>query len=110
MRYKLLKEDQNTRMLYEYKELIKVIKEMSFFQKAKIGLQFGDDEAMEIVKHIKLKYFPPNKEIYMPGEWSNGYYFILRGKVVMGVNSETSKHAELLNVSRIEKKNQEYVP
>lgn len=98
LRDKLLKEDQNTRMFYEYKELIKVVKEMSFFKKTRIGLQFGDDEAMEIVKHIKIKYFPPNKEIYMPGEWSNAYYFILRGKVIMGVNSETKRHGELLNM------------
>lgn len=65
---------------------------------------------MEIVRHIKIKYFPPNKEIYAPSEWSNGYYFILRGKVLMGVNSETSKHAELLNMSKIEKKTTDYVP
>ena len=65
---------------------------MPFFKRPHSGLRYGDEEAWEIIKNIKMKYFPANQKVYEPGEYTNCYYFILRGKVTIGVDNNSKKH------------------
>lgn len=52
---------------------------------------------MELVRHLKLKYFPPKKNIYIPGEYSHECYLIIRGKVLIGVHSDMDRTKALFN-------------
>jgi hypothetical protein len=54
------------RMPTDYKDLKKMVMQLDFFNKPRNGEQYGEEEAMELVRHIKLKYFPPKKHIYFP--------------------------------------------
>lgn len=54
-----------------------------FFKK---NSDYTAEEAMELLKHCKIKFFPPMTGIYYPGDLNHDFYFILRGKVIVGVN------------------------
>ena len=66
LKQRLNKDDASMRMPTDYKDLKKMVMQLDFFKKPKNGEQYGEEEAMELVRHIKLKYFPPKKHIYFP--------------------------------------------
>jgi signal-transduction protein with cAMP-binding, CBS, and nucleotidyltransferase domain len=95
----------------DYKDLKRMVMELDFFKKPRNGEQYGEEEAMELVRHIKLKYFPPKKHIYFPEQYSHECYFILRGKVAIGVHSDMDRNKALFNEKQAEtKKKKSSVP
>lgn len=78
----------------DYKDLKRMVMDLNFFSKPPNGEQYGEEEAMELVRHIKLKYVPPKKHIYFPGDLSHECYFILRGKVLAGVHSDMDRNRQ----------------
>lgn len=55
------------------------------------------------LKEISYRYFPPKTNIYLPGDDSTEMFFILRGKVLVGVEQDraVSKNIQIFH----EKKN-----
>lgn len=66
LKQRLNKDDASMRMPADYKDLKKMVMQLDFFNKPRNGEQYGEEEAMELVRHIKLKYFPPKKHIFFP--------------------------------------------
>lgn len=45
-------------------------------------------DAIELVRHVKVKNFKKNQVVYTPGDMDRNLYFILKGKVTMGVEKQ----------------------
>lgn len=43
----------------EFKDVKRMIMDMCFFKKPLNGCKYGEEEAAELTKHVKLKYFSP---------------------------------------------------
>jgi hypothetical protein len=96
--------DKIFRTQQEFKDLTRMIMEMSFFKKPLNECKYGEEEAIELTKHVKLKYFPPRKTIFRPGDYSNELYFIMRGKVLVGVHSDGSRTKDYIKDKYVERK------
>jgi hypothetical protein len=89
----------------DYRELRRMIKELPFFRRANNEPQFTDEEAMEVVRHVGVKYFPSKRHIYLPEDKADEMYFILRGKVLAGVSNGLQKRAsQLISDKYVERK------
>ena len=98
------KNDRTSRTQPEFKDLKRMIMDMPFFKKPRKKSKYGEEEAIELTKHVKLKYFPPRKTIFMPGDYSNELYFIMRGKVLVGVHSDGKRTKEYIKDKYVERK------
>ena len=79
--------------------------ELPFFKRKGNEPKYGEEEAMEIVRNIKVKFFPPKKHIYLPQDTTSEMFFILRGKVLCGVASAKDKNThEILPDKYVERK------
>lgn len=104
MRKDLDLNDRMSRTQQEFKDLRRMIMDMSFFKKPMNGFKYGEEEAIELTKHLKLKYFPPRKTIFKPGDYSNELYFIMRGKVLVGVHSDGRRTKDYIKDKYVERK------
>jgi hypothetical protein len=95
--------DPSQRLPADYKFLRKMIMEMPFFKRPINEPQMSDEEAMEIVRHIKVRYYPPKRHIYLPDDTTHESFYILSGKVLVGVKKH-NKAADIIPEKYIEKK------
>jgi len=49
---------------------------------------YTEEEAIELMRYAKVRYVSPGEHIYMPGETNAECFFILRGKVLVGVKQD----------------------
>lgn len=76
------------RLPRDYKELIRIISNMHFFHKPMNDHTYTEEEAIELMRYAKVRYVSPGEHIYMPGETNAECFFILRGKVLVGVKQD----------------------
>lgn len=74
-----------TRQPHEFKELRQLLERFPWFRENIFGISFNNVDANELFKHVKIKHYPANSVVYLPGDMDRSLFFILRGRVVMGV-------------------------
>jgi CRP-like cAMP-binding protein len=71
----------------DYKELRELIATFPWFKENIHDMEFNATDAVELCKHVKIKYFKSNEVVYLPGYSDQSLYFILRGRVAVGLDT-----------------------
>ena len=80
---------------FNYKQMgtiIKVVKQMPFFQKMIVPM--SDEDALQVVKHLKYEYVPKGKAIRRAGKDTDRLCFIMCGKVVCALPQKSEETVE----------------
>lgn len=78
--------DPTQRTFDDLKEVVELIKKLPWFHK--LGRHFREEDALELAKSAQIKRIDLNKMVQSPKSphnIDNNYYFILKGKVAVGI-------------------------
>ena len=70
----------------DFKEVRQTIEKFHWLKNNIFGIEFNSLDAAELAKHIKVKYLPENSVVFLTGDMEKTAYFILRGKVAVGLD------------------------
>ena len=73
------------RQPHDFKEVRMMIEKFYWFKQNIFGIEFNNLDATELSRHIRIKYYEANKPVFVPGESDRNLYFILKGKVIIGI-------------------------
>jgi hypothetical protein len=85
---------ETDRMPSDFKELRALLERMPWYSENIFGMNFNSDDALELFKHVKVKFYRANELVYCPGETDRNLYFILRGRVAVGVETKPEEEEE----------------
>lgn len=69
-------------------ELIKIVKQMKFFQESGMNMPLSDEDALIIAKRLQYRFVPKGQAIRMALDKSKCLYYIMAGKAVCSFPQE----------------------
>jgi hypothetical protein len=83
--HKLRENGTRDRAPSDYKELRSLLESFHWFRENMYDMEFNATDAAELFKYVKVKFYKPRETVFQPGYSDRSLYFILRGRVSVGM-------------------------